>query len=69
MAAMSANGENRQAALEHTFYQLCVSIEPAYHQLEFDPPLYLTQVGRFGKLAWPPSQKPAISCNPLTFVE
>jgi UTP pyrophosphatase len=38
------------------FYQLCVSIEPAYHQLELDLRLYLTQVERYGKLGWSPAQ-------------
>jgi UTP pyrophosphatase len=38
------------------FYQLCVSIEPAYHQLELDLRLYLTQVERYGKLAWTAAQ-------------
>jgi predicted metal-dependent hydrolase len=26
------------------FYQLCVHMEPAYHQLEFDTRLYLTHL-------------------------
>jgi UTP pyrophosphatase len=38
------------------FYQLCTSIEPAYHQLELDLRLYLTQVERHGKLAWAAAQ-------------
>ena len=32
------------------FYKLCVYMEPAYHQLEFDVRLYLTYVDLFGKL-------------------
>ncbi|MDD4855750.1 MAG: DUF45 domain-containing protein [Sulfuricurvum sp.] len=32
------------------FYKLCAHIEPAYHQLEFDVRLYLTQVDHFGVL-------------------
>ena len=32
------------------FYKLCVYMEPAYHQLEFDMRLYLTYVDACGKL-------------------
>ena len=32
------------------FYKLCTHIEPAYHQLEFDVRLYLTQRDRSGEL-------------------
>ena len=32
------------------FYKLCVYMEPAYHQLEFDVRLYLTYADLFGKL-------------------
>ena len=37
---------------EHSrsFYQLCEHMEPAYHQLEFDMRLYLTQVELAGSL-------------------
>jgi len=34
------------------FYKLCVSIEPDYHQIEFDLRLYLTHVDLLGKLEW-----------------
>ncbi len=34
------------------FYKLCVSMEPDYHQLEFDLRLYLTHVDLFGELTW-----------------
>ncbi len=34
------------------FYQLCVSMEPDYHQIEFDLRLYLTHVDLLGKLDW-----------------
>jgi predicted metal-dependent hydrolase len=30
------------------FYQLCTYMEPAYHQLEFDTRLFLTQVEMAG---------------------
>lgn len=35
------------------FYQLCIHIEPEYHQHELDLRLYLTQVELCGKLCWP----------------
>ena len=34
------------------FYKLCVSMEPEYHQIEFDLRLYLTNVDFLGKLDW-----------------
>lgn len=34
------------------FYKLCVSMEPDYHQIEFDLRLYLTHVDLLGKLEW-----------------
>jgi len=34
------------------FYNLCVSMEPDYLQLEFDLRLYLTHVDLFGELTW-----------------
>ena len=34
------------------FYNLCVSMEPAYLQVEFDFRLYLTHVDLFGELTW-----------------
>ena len=34
------------------FYNLCVSMEPDYHQIEFDLRLYLTHMDLFGKLEW-----------------
>ena len=38
---------------DKAFYQLCVHIEPEYHQYELDLRLYLTQVELRGKLCWP----------------
>ena len=35
---------------DKAFYQLCAHMEPAYHQLEFDLRLYLTQLELFGPL-------------------
>jgi UTP pyrophosphatase len=34
------------------FYKLCLSMEPNYHQIEFDLRLYLTHVDLLGKLDW-----------------
>lgn len=34
------------------FYKLCVSMEPDYHQIEFDLRLYLTHMDLLGKLEW-----------------
>jgi UTP pyrophosphatase len=34
------------------FYKLCCSMEPDYHQIEFDLRLYLTHVDLLGKLNW-----------------
>ena len=35
------------------FYKLCLSMEPDYHQIEFDLRLYLTHMDLNGKLDWP----------------
>ena len=37
---------------DKAFYQLCVSMEPNYHQYEFDLRMYLTHMEAHGKLAW-----------------
>ena len=37
---------------DKAFYQLCVSMEPNYHQYEFDLRMYLTHIEAHGKLAW-----------------
>jgi UTP pyrophosphatase len=34
------------------FYKLCVSMEPDYHQIEFDLRLYLTHIDLLGKPVW-----------------
>jgi len=34
------------------FYKLCLSMEPDYHQIEFDLRLYLTHVDLCGELDW-----------------
>lgn len=38
---------------DKAFYQLCIHMEPAYHQYELDLRLYLTQVELCGKMSWP----------------
>jgi hypothetical protein len=37
---------------DKAFYQLCVRMQPDYHQVEFDLRLYLTHREAHGKLAW-----------------
>ena len=37
---------------DKAFYQLCIRMEPQYHQYEFDLRLYLTQMEAHGKLPW-----------------
>ena len=37
---------------DKAFYNLCVSMEPDYHQLEFDVRLYLTHLELVGELDW-----------------
>jgi len=43
----------REKEHNKAFYQLCVHMEPAYAQLEFDTRLYLTHLDLFGAL-YPP---------------
>ncbi len=38
---------------DKAFYQLCIHMEPAYHQYELDLRLYLTQVELCGPMSWP----------------
>ena len=38
---------------DKAFYQLCLRMEPDYHQLEFDLRLVLTQVEARGPMSWP----------------
>ena len=42
----------REKEHDKAFYQLCVSMEPNYHQYEFDLRMYLTHIEAHGKLAW-----------------
>ncbi|MEO7128496.1 MAG: YgjP-like metallopeptidase domain-containing protein, partial [Rhodoferax sp.] len=37
---------------DKAFYQLCIYMEPDYHQLEFDLRLYLTHLDLLGQLTW-----------------
>ena len=47
----------KEKAHDKAFYQLCIYMEPDYHQIEFDLRLYLTHLDLLGPLAWgtPPS--------------
>ena len=49
----------REKAHDKAFYQLCLRMEPGYHQLEFDLRLYLTHLDGRGKLAWGSQPAPA----------
>lgn len=42
----------KERAHDKAFYQLCVHMEPDYHQIEFDLRLYLTHLDLVGPLAW-----------------
>ncbi|HEU0188017.1 MAG TPA: YgjP-like metallopeptidase domain-containing protein [Gallionellaceae bacterium] len=42
----------REKLHNKAFYKLCLSMEPAYLQLEFDLRLYLTHLDQFGALEW-----------------
>jgi len=42
------------------FYKLCLSMEPNYHQIEFDLRLYLTHVDLIGKLEWTRKSTPPV---------
>ena len=37
---------------DKAFYQLCIRMEPRYHQFEFDLRVYLTHMEAHGKLDW-----------------
>ena len=40
----------REKEHNHSFYRLCVHLEPKYHQLEFDARIYLIHRELFGPL-------------------
>ncbi len=42
----------KEKAHDKAFYQLCIHMEPHYHQYEFDLRLYLTQVEVTGQMDW-----------------
>lgn len=42
----------REREHNKAFYQLCVHMEPAYHQYELDLRLYLTHIKRAGERLW-----------------
>lgn len=58
----------KEKAHNKAFYQLCVHMEPAYHQLEFDTRLFLTQVDLAGSPYRqaplpPPATLPLAGCS------
>lgn len=53
MIAVHELAHLKEKAHDKAFYQLCVYMEPEYHQIELDLRLYLTHVDLCGKLAWP----------------
>ena len=46
---------------DKAFYQLCLHVEPTYHQLEFDVRLYLTHLDLGGDRVWGETQSDALS--------
>ena len=53
----------REKAHDKAFYQLCMHMEPDYHQYEFDLRLYLTHRETVGKLTWPGNESIQIACQ------
>ncbi len=53
MIAVHELAHMKETEHDKAFYQLCIHMEPAYHQYELDLRLYLTQVELRGKLCWP----------------
>ncbi|MDP3699985.1 MAG: DUF45 domain-containing protein [Hylemonella sp.] len=52
MIAVHELAHLREKAHDKAFYQLCVHMEPSYHQYEFDLRLYLTQLEIAGRMDW-----------------
>lgn len=42
----------KEKAHNRAFYQLCMAMEPDYHQIELDVRIYLTYQNMLGELAW-----------------
>jgi hypothetical protein len=42
----------RERGHDKAFYQLCIHMEPAYHQLEFEVRVYLTHLEASGERLW-----------------
>lgn len=53
MIAVHELAHLKEKAHDKAFYQLCIHMEPHYHQYEFDLRVYLTHIDAAGKLAWP----------------
>ncbi len=52
MIAVHELAHLREKDHDKAFYQLCVHMEPNYHQYEFDLRLYLTQLDNAGRMDW-----------------
>jgi predicted metal-dependent hydrolase len=52
MIAVHELAHSKEKEHDKAFYQLCIRMEPQYHQYEFDLRLYLTHMEAHGKLAW-----------------
>lgn len=53
MIAVHELAHIKEKAHDKAFYQLCIHMEPRYHQYEFDLRVYLTHIDAAGKLDWP----------------
>ena len=52
MIAVHELAHLKEKAHDKAFYQLCLHMEPDYHQFEFDLRLYLTHLELAGPVAW-----------------
>jgi hypothetical protein len=53
MIAVHELAHIKEKGHDKAFYQLCIHMEPRYHQYEFDLRVYLTHIDASGKLDWP----------------
>ena len=56
MIAVHELAHLREREHDKAFYQLCLHMEPRYHQYEFDLRLYLAHMDAHGKLDWSASR-------------
>ena len=61
MIAVHELAHLREKAHDNAFYQLCMHMEPNYHQYEFDLRLYLTHKDMAGQLVWPQADRLTIA--------